>query len=116
VKLFAKWFVCFLTLLCVWALFPAHIYAVFGIVTILVAATLLWAVNLLVRPLIQLIALPLSLLTLGLFSLVVNAAMVGLASAVTPGFSIRGFGFCFIVAVVIAIANTAISSERKRYG
>jgi putative membrane protein len=115
VKLSAKWAVCFLTLLCAWVLFPAHVYAVFGIVTILVAATLLWVVNLLVRPLIQLISLPLSILTLGIFSLVVNAAMVGLTSAITPGFSIHGFGFCFVVAVVVAFANTAISSERKRH-
>lgn len=112
-KLFGKWSVCFLTLLGAWILFPGHVYAALGIITIIVAATLLWVVNLLIRPLVQLIALPLTLVTLGIFSFIVNAAMVGLTSALTPGFSIHGFGMCLIITLIITIANTAITSGKK---
>lgn len=112
-KLLGKWMVCFLTLLCAWVIFPTHVFAGMGIVTIIVAATLLWVVNLLIRPIVQLIALPLTLITVGIFSLVVNACMVGLTSVLTPGFSVHGFGVCFIIALVITIANTAIASGKK---
>lgn len=90
-----------------------HVYAGLGIVTILVAATLLWIVNLLIRPLVQLIALPLTLITFGIFSFVVNAAMVGLTSVLTPGFSVHGFFMCLIIALVITLANTAIASDKR---
>ena len=115
-KLLGNWTVCFLTLLCAWVLFPTHVFAGMGVITILVAATLLWVANLLIRPLLQLIALPLTLITLGIFSLIVNAAMVGLASVLTPGFSIRGFGMCFVIALIITIGNTVIASGKKHKG
>ena len=108
--------VCFLTLLCAWVLFPAHVFAEFGIISIIVAATLLFVVNILIRPLVQLVALPLTLVTLGIFSLVVNGAMVGLTSVLTPGFSVHGFGMCFLIALIITIANTAIASDKKHKG
>ena len=55
------------------------------------AALLLGVVNAVVRPVILLLTLPITILTLGLFLLVVNAAMLGLVAEMLPGFTLGGF-------------------------
>ncbi len=60
-------------------------------VTLLVAALLLGLVNAFVRPLVILLTLPLTLITLGLFMLVINAAMFGLVAAMLDNFVVAGF-------------------------
>jgi putative membrane protein len=55
------------------------------------AALVLGLVNVLVRPLFIFLTLPLTILTLGLFLLVINALMLRLAAALVPGFEVRGF-------------------------
>lgn len=71
----------------------------------LIAAVVLGALNLVLRPILLFLTLPITILTLGLFSLVVNALMVMLASALTPGFVIAGFWTAFFFAIVLAIIN-----------
>jgi putative membrane protein len=58
---------------------------------LLLAAAVIGVINAIVRPTVLLLTLPLSVLTLGLFVLVVNAAMLALASAFVPGFQVHGF-------------------------
>ena len=60
-------------------------------VTLLVAALLLGLVNAFVRPLLVLLTLPLTLVTLGFFLLVINAEMFGLVAAMLDGFHVAGF-------------------------
>jgi putative membrane protein len=83
--------------------------------TLVLAAILLGLVNAVVRPIAILLTLPLTLLTLGLFLLVINAAMVGLVSALLPGFHIRGFGPALLTAIVVWltgwVANALIGSH-----
>ena len=62
-----------------------------GIVPILFAAVTIGVLNAVVRPLVLLLTLPLNVLTLGLFTLVVNAGMLWMASQVVIGFSVHGF-------------------------
>jgi putative membrane protein len=69
------------------------------------AALLLGIVNAIVRPIAVILTLPLTLLTLGLFLLVVNAAMLGLVAAFLPGFSISGFWPAFWAAIVVSIVS-----------
>ncbi|MCE9586401.1 phage holin family protein [Candidatus Uhrbacteria bacterium] len=69
----------------------------------LIAAIIIGVVNALIRPLLQLIALPITILTLGLFSLIVNAACFGLAAWLVPGFSVSGFGPAFWGALAFAL-------------
>jgi len=73
--------------------------------TLLAAALLLGIVNAIVRPIAIVLTLPLTLLTLGLFLLVVNAAMLGLVAAFLPGFSIAGFWPAFWAAILISIVS-----------
>lgn len=83
------------------------------IVTPLVAfivAIVLGALNLFIRPVILLLTLPLNILTLGLFSLVVNALLVLLTSYLVPGFLVIGFWEAFLFALVLSIINWVFNS------
>uniref|UniRef100_C6E896 Phage holin family protein n=1 Tax=Geobacter sp. (strain M21) TaxID=443144 RepID=C6E896_GEOSM len=79
--------------------------AVSGFFAALVAALVLGLVNVLIRPLLLLLTLPINILTLGLFTLVINALMVMLAAAIVPGFSVRGFWWALLFGLVLAIVN-----------
>ena len=62
-----------------------------GIPSLLLAAAMIGIINAFVRPVVLVLTLPLSVVTFGLFVLVVNAAMLALASAFVPGFEVHGF-------------------------
>ena len=74
-------------------------------VTLLVAAVLLGLVNAVVRPVVILLTLPFTLVTLGLFLLVVNAAMLGLVAALLPGMQIVSFWDAFWGALIVSIVS-----------
>lgn len=74
----------------------------------LVAALVLGLANAFVRPLVVLFTLPATIVTLGLFLLVINALMLMLVSAVVPGFRIRSFGSAFFGSIVLALLNFGI--------
>lgn len=80
-----------------------------GSTTLLIAALLLCLVNAIVRPLAVLLTLPLTLLTLGLFLLVVNAAMFGLVAAMLDGFHVSGFFAALFGAIIVSITSTLAS-------
>ena len=73
--------------------------------TLLGAALLLGIVNAIVRPLLVILTLPATLLTLGLFLLVINAAMLGLVAWMFDGFTISGFWAAFFGALVVSITG-----------
>lgn len=73
----------------------------------IIMAIVLGGVNAFVKPVLVLLTLPINILTLGLFLIVINALVVLLAAAITPGFSIDGFlwaiAFSFVVSIVGAL-------------
>lgn len=75
----------------------------------LIAALVIGLINALVRPIILLLTLPINILTLGLFTLVINALMFWLASTVVKGFNIDGFWPAFWGALVFWIVSWATS-------
>lgn len=78
-----------------------------------VAALVLGLVNALVRPILTILTLPLTVLTLGLFYLVVNGLAFGLAAALTPGFTVAGFGSAIIGALLVSIVSWFVGSLFK---
>jgi putative membrane protein len=80
-----------------------------GTGTLVAAALLLGIVNALVRPVAILLTLPLTVLTLGLFLLVVNAAMFGLVAALLDGFHVAGFGSALLGWLVVALTGWVAS-------
>jgi putative membrane protein len=86
--------------------------------TLVVAALLLGVVNALVRPIVLVLTFPFTLITLGLFILVVNAAMFALVAAFLDGFHLSGFGAALFGALVVSITSWIASSfigPRGRY-
>lgn len=81
-----------------------------GAGTLVVAAFLLGFVNAFVRPLVVILTLPLTIVTLGLFLLVVNGLMLMLVAWLLPGFSLAGFWTAVLGAVVSALAAWFASS------
>jgi putative membrane protein len=86
--------------------------------TLVFAGLLLGVVNAIVRPIAILLTLPLTILSLGLFLLVINTAMVGLVAAMLPGFHIPGgfwsaFGTAFIVWITGWLGSSLIGSRGK---
>ena len=65
--------------------------------------------NAVLRPIILLFTLPLTILTLGLFTLVVNGVMFYLAASLIGGFSVSGFGAAFIAALLYSIFSFALN-------
>jgi putative membrane protein len=84
----------------------------------LLAGVILGFVNAIVRPILLLLTLPLTLLTLGLFIFVVNAICFGLTAWLVPGFSVDGFlpalAGALLVSVVSWILNGLVVGRRER--
>lgn len=80
-----------------------------GVGSFLLAAVLLGLVNAFVRPVAFLLTLPLTIVTLGLFLLVLNAAMFGLVAAMLDDFVVTGFGAAIFGALVVSITSTIAS-------
>lgn len=78
---------------------------VHGLWTLLGAALLLGVVNAVVRPLLVILTLPITLLTLGLFLLVVNAAMLGLVAWMFDNFTIAGFWPAVLGSIVVSLVG-----------
>lgn len=73
--------------------------------TLILAALLLGICNAFVKPILFVLTLPITVLTLGLFLLVINAAVLALVAWILPGFTIAGFGAALLGAIVISITG-----------
>ena len=80
-----------------------------GAGALLLAALLLGVVNAVVRPVLVLLTLPITVLTLGLFLLVVNAAMLGLVAAMLDGFTLSGFWPALGGSIVVSLVTWGAS-------
>lgn len=89
-------------LVAAWLLEGVHLG---GAVSLLFAALVLCAVNAIVRPIMLLLTLPITVVTLGLFLLVLNGAMLGLVALLVPGFIIDGFWTAVFGAIIISLTG-----------
>jgi len=88
-----------------------------SLATALVAGLVLGLINAVVRPVLVFLTLPLTLVTLGLFLLVLNAFCLWLTSVVVPGFAVGGFWAAFLGALIVSLVSwvlTAFVSDSGR--
>jgi putative membrane protein len=109
-NLILRWLLNTIALLIVAILVPHFHYDNF--VAVAIAALVLGLLNAIVRPLLFVLTLPLTIVTLGLFLLVLNAIMLELTSFLVSGFRIDSFGWAVVGAVVLA----AVSLITNRIG
>jgi len=101
-KLFFHWIVATLAILIAAYIVPNVSVTLAGA---LIAAVVLGALNLFIRPILIILTLPITIITLGFFSLIINALLVLIASALVPGFFVAGFWTAFFFAFVLSIIN-----------
>ena len=79
-----------------------------------IAALVLAVINTFIKPVIILVTLPLTILTLGLFILVINTLLILLVSALVPGFQVDGFLWAFLFSIVLWIVNSVLHTIESR--
>ena len=77
--------------------------------SLLISALLLGFVNAVIRPVVIILTIPLTLVTFGLFLLVINAVMMLLVSALVPGFRISGFWTAFFASILVTLISIFVS-------
>lgn len=80
-----------------------------GTGTFIIAALLLGVVNAIVRPILFLLTLPLTIVTLGLFILVLNGLMFAFVAAILPGFGVAGLGSSILGAIIVGLTSIVAS-------
>jgi putative membrane protein len=88
-------------------------FHVTGFVPALIASLVIGLLNATVGLFLKIITFPLSILTLGIFLLVINGVMILIASSLVPGFTVRGFFPAFWGAVVLALLGMLIKAVMK---
>ncbi|MBI3342303.1 phage holin family protein [Candidatus Curtissbacteria bacterium] len=103
-----NWLLSALTILAVSQFVPGFVVDTFT--TALLVALVLGILNALVKPILIILTLPINIITLGLFTLVINAFLLILTTYFVHGFQIQGFGAAVVAALLLWLINTIISS------
>ncbi len=86
---------------------------------LVIAAALFGVLNTFIKPILIILTLPINLLSLGLFTFIINAAMLGLTGAFLEGFSVSGFwpalAGAIIISLVSIVLNSMLSEEKPKY-
>jgi putative membrane protein len=111
-KLIVRWLLLAAALLLVAYLYSGVAVKSFG--AAMIAAFVLGLLNTIVRPLLVLLTLPVTLLTLGLFLFVINALMFWAAASLLDGFSVSGFGAALIGSLIYSLCGMVIDVAIER--
>ncbi|MBI4470811.1 MAG: phage holin family protein [Acidobacteria bacterium] len=84
-----------------------------GFWPVLSAAVIMGLVNAFIKPVVLLLTLPINILTLGIFTLFINALMLKLVDFLVPDFDITGFAAAFFGALLISVVSTVLSHLSK---
>jgi putative membrane protein len=110
-RLLLQWILSAIALLIVSRIVPG--FHVQGLMPALIAALVIGLLNATVGLLLKIVTFPLTILTLGLFLLVVNGIMILVASHIVPGFIVYGFAPAFWGAVVLALLGMVVRAVVK---
>jgi putative membrane protein len=111
IRAIIKWVLFALALILIAKIVPG--INVEGFKTALFAVVIIGLVNMFIKPIISLLALPLNLLTLGLFTLVINAGLFALSSYFVHGFHVGGFIPALIGSILFSILSMIINASGK---
>ncbi len=111
-QMIINWFVSAVAIMIASYLLPGVMVS--GLIAALVVAIVLGFINVFIKPVLILLTLPINILSLGLFTLVINALLVMLASAIVPGFRVDGFWWAMLFALVLFAVNLMFSIFREK--
>lgn len=111
-KLLIKWLLSAAALLLVATIYPGVEVRTYG--AALIASLVIALLNTVVRPILVVLTLPVTVLTLGLFLFVINALMFWAAAGMLEGFHVRGFGAALIGSLLYSLLGVVIESALER--
>ena len=103
-----KWLILTLAILMTSYLLPG--VSVANVSAAIIAALVLGLINIFIKPLVLILTLPINILTLGLFTFIINALMILLAAAIVPGFDVISFWWALLFSVILSIILYALNS------
>lgn len=86
-----------------------------GVLTAILFAVVLALLNILIKPLLILLTLPITVITLGLFLLVVNALIILLAAEMVPGFDVDGFWWAVLFSIILSLTVSLLHGLQQRF-
>lgn len=110
-NLILKWLILAISILITALIIPS--VSVSGVWAALWLALFFGLINITIKPLLVVLTLPINILTLGLFTLVINALMVLLAASVIKGFYVDGFWWAMLFSVLLSIVSYILNSFLK---
>lgn len=81
-----------------------------GFLNALIVAIVIAIINVFIKPILVLVTLPINILTLGLFTLIINAFLFNFAGVITPGFEVENFLSAFVGALLLSILSIGLNS------
>jgi len=106
-RILIKWLVMAASILAAAYFIPG--VTVDGLKTALILAVVLGLINLIIKPILILVTLPVNILTLGLFTFVINALLILLASSIVKGFEVNGFLTALFFGIILSAINFILS-------
>ncbi len=85
-----------------------------GFMSAVIVAAFLALLNATLKPLLVILTIPITLLTLGLFLLVINAVMILLADAILPGFEVAGFWWALLFSIILSLFTSVFDTLTSR--
>lgn len=108
INLLVRWLINAVALFLVSRILPGFIVDDFA--AAMIAVIIIGLVNALIKPILAILTLPINILTLGLFSFILNALLLLLASSMTPGFHIDGFGTALLGSILLSVVTMLLQS------
>lgn len=110
-KILINWLVSSLAILVAAYILPG--VRVSSFTSALVAAVVLGVINAFIKPILLLLTLPINILTLGLFTFVINALVIILTANLVPGFKVDGFWWALLFSIVLSLINAFLHQMGK---
>lgn len=107
IGLIVRWVLLALALLAVAAIVPG--IKIIGFGTALIVALVIGLINIFIRPIVEILTLPINILTLGLFTFIINALLLWLVAAMVIGFEITGFFAALLGSILLSIFSLVIN-------
>jgi len=112
-ELIIRWVIVSLVILAAAFIFSGIVVESFFVA--IVTAIVLGFINSVIRPILLILTFPITIVTLGLFTFVINAFLVMLVAYLVPGFEVSSFWWALLLSLILSILNPAIERQSKHF-
>lgn len=109
-KIFINWLIAAAVMLITSYILPG--IQVDSLLAAFITAIVLGFINAFIKPVLLILTLPINILSLGLFTLVINAGLVELTALIVPGFSVKNFWWALLFSLIVSVFNAFFSRQQ----